>query len=371
MEFVDYKCLESLLIEGEELIATEGIGEKIKNAAKFIGKGLMNILHAIRKVLSIIVNKLKALISNKRKKESPKEAVVRITKENNELKAKLSKLKNSLRKGSNNNVRKANEAFEFSKDQTTGMIAALEKKIARNEVKLADLKKVYNQMDYYDDFRGDCIEFVELVNKSIRIVRSYLPKIVNDAKKYDNRGPAEDLSLNELYNIDYMIMATHRPSKWPKLYESLTENFDKVKYLFKYANIESNLTNGFQNLVKESTQTIDYLENMVKNMNNNPDNPAYRMIISNLTGNSGFVPMLQSSINLANKILNGYIVSDEPVDKGDSGWIDSIDLPDDNGWVNHIDLPDDNGWIDHIDLPGEPKKRRDYTEPVERRRRIM
>ena len=24
MEFVDYKCLESLLIEGEELIATEG-----------------------------------------------------------------------------------------------------------------------------------------------------------------------------------------------------------------------------------------------------------------------------------------------------------------------------------------------------------
>ena len=26
MEFVDYKCLESLLIEGEDLIATEGIG---------------------------------------------------------------------------------------------------------------------------------------------------------------------------------------------------------------------------------------------------------------------------------------------------------------------------------------------------------
>ena len=32
MEFVDYKCLESLLIEGEDLIATEGLGSAISNA---------------------------------------------------------------------------------------------------------------------------------------------------------------------------------------------------------------------------------------------------------------------------------------------------------------------------------------------------
>ena len=29
MEFVDYKCLESLLIEGEDLIATEGLFSKL------------------------------------------------------------------------------------------------------------------------------------------------------------------------------------------------------------------------------------------------------------------------------------------------------------------------------------------------------
>lgn len=29
MAFVDIKCLESLLVEGEEIIATEGIGSKI------------------------------------------------------------------------------------------------------------------------------------------------------------------------------------------------------------------------------------------------------------------------------------------------------------------------------------------------------
>ena len=42
LEFVDYKCLESLLIEGEDIIATEGFGSAIiniiKNAFRFIKK---------------------------------------------------------------------------------------------------------------------------------------------------------------------------------------------------------------------------------------------------------------------------------------------------------------------------------------------
>ena len=40
MEFVDYKCLESLLIEGEELIVTEGF----KDTAFKIIKGIFKIL---------------------------------------------------------------------------------------------------------------------------------------------------------------------------------------------------------------------------------------------------------------------------------------------------------------------------------------
>ena len=34
MEFADYKCLESLLIEGEKLIATEGLLDKLKERRK-------------------------------------------------------------------------------------------------------------------------------------------------------------------------------------------------------------------------------------------------------------------------------------------------------------------------------------------------
>lgn len=38
MKFVDYKCLESLLIEGEDSIAIEGFGSKIIE----IGKKVIN-----------------------------------------------------------------------------------------------------------------------------------------------------------------------------------------------------------------------------------------------------------------------------------------------------------------------------------------
>lgn len=54
MEFVDYKCLESLLIEGEDLIATEGIGAAfvslIKGAFTLIGRVFMAIANIFRNI---------------------------------------------------------------------------------------------------------------------------------------------------------------------------------------------------------------------------------------------------------------------------------------------------------------------------------
>ena len=91
MEFVDYKCLESLLIDGEQIAVTEGLTDKIKSAAKFIGKSLLAVLRAIKSVILKIVEKISALKSRKTKNESPKEAAARLAKENEELKAKLSK----------------------------------------------------------------------------------------------------------------------------------------------------------------------------------------------------------------------------------------------------------------------------------------
>ena len=52
MEFVDYKCLESLLIEGEELIATEGfidtVKKKITDFFRMIGRMITNLISIIK-----------------------------------------------------------------------------------------------------------------------------------------------------------------------------------------------------------------------------------------------------------------------------------------------------------------------------------
>lgn len=71
MEFVDYKCLESLLIEGEELIATEGFGDRLreiitnllKKLNKFLISSLINFITLLNKLLVKFKNK-KAGIKN-------------------------------------------------------------------------------------------------------------------------------------------------------------------------------------------------------------------------------------------------------------------------------------------------------------------
>lgn len=62
MEFVDYKCLESLLIEGEELIATEGIGNMIKG---FISK-FFRIIHDFFRAIASIFYKIGLKIRHKK-----------------------------------------------------------------------------------------------------------------------------------------------------------------------------------------------------------------------------------------------------------------------------------------------------------------
>ena len=56
LEFVDYKCLESLLIDGEDIIATEGIGGTVKtNFKKFVDYWIKNgVIYLFKWILAII-----------------------------------------------------------------------------------------------------------------------------------------------------------------------------------------------------------------------------------------------------------------------------------------------------------------------------
>lgn len=60
MAFVDIKCLESLLIEGEDLIATEGIGSAIVNAAKRVFSMIKKLIDFVIRMISNLINKLKS-----------------------------------------------------------------------------------------------------------------------------------------------------------------------------------------------------------------------------------------------------------------------------------------------------------------------
>ena len=60
MEFVDYKCLESLLIEGEDIIATEGIGKILGSLVKGVFSLIMRAFRTIAGIFRNIATKLKS-----------------------------------------------------------------------------------------------------------------------------------------------------------------------------------------------------------------------------------------------------------------------------------------------------------------------
>lgn len=63
MEFVDYKCLESLLIEGEDLIATEGLSYKLSYKIK---TAILNFFKMIGSMIDKLINIIKSKFSKNR-----------------------------------------------------------------------------------------------------------------------------------------------------------------------------------------------------------------------------------------------------------------------------------------------------------------
>lgn len=337
MEFVDYKCLESLLIDGEQIAVTEGLTDKIKSAAKFIGKTLLAVLRAIKSVILKIVEKIRALKSRKDGNESPKEAAARLTKENEELKAKLSKLESDLssekfqnetlkdRMKRNKDLAKKNETLESKKDRATKMIASLKKQISDNEAKIENIKEADKNKTYYDNFRKTCLTFIALVSQQTNKAYTVLPKFVEKAKKYNNKTRKDLLEDEEdedsINNIDFytelqQTLPTMRSGSWSSLYKTLKYTYlEKIKENPEYLQFTGDIGRGFEELVKQSTQTITYLEKMVNDMNNNgaENNPAYKVIIRDIMKAEGFIGMLQSSINLSNQILNCYVAQNNHI----------------------------------------------------------
>ena len=72
MEFVDYKCLESLLIEGEDLIATEGLGSKLLAMVKGFVTVVQKFIGVIVKIVTNIISAIKRKINSAKSKAHEK-----------------------------------------------------------------------------------------------------------------------------------------------------------------------------------------------------------------------------------------------------------------------------------------------------------
>ena len=310
MEFVDYKCLESLLIEGEEIAVTEGLTDKIKSATKFIGKGLMTILNAIKKILIIIANKVRTLMS--RKQESPKDMAARLMKENEELKSKLSNFENELNSErlKSKDLEKKNEKLESKKDKATEMIASLKKKIEENDNQIKSIEKSKKMESRYNEFQKTALAFIALVSQQNQKVYTILPRLIDKAKRHDNSKEDDVYRDRDFMRALDSSLPTMSSGSWSTLYKNLKYNYlPDIKESDNYIFGTPEIYRGFQILINESERAIRYLENMVDNIDKNgtENNPAYKIILEEIMDQEGCMDMLYKSINIANEIITVYV----------------------------------------------------------------
>jgi len=345
-------------------IAEEGFGEAIKKAGKFVGKVLLSIIQAIKRVLQGMVNKLRQLASRKNgnKKESKNDLIERLDMENREKANKIQMLERALKNQKdttimweeaykersdraakdgernlkelrqrneelysankeNDSLKKDNSKLSEKKEKATKLIADLKKEIAANKEKIESIKKNANTESTYAKFRKTCLTFISHVTQQINKAYTVLPKLVAEAKKFDG---ADRKSLHESKDGSYedtfidkrdSDLPTMASGNWSYLYKSLKFSYlPKVKENGGYLEWNYDIGRGFEILVKQATQTIEYLEKMVRDMNNGAENnPAYKNIIQNITKDNGFIEMLRSSINLSNEILTCFVTHDKMI----------------------------------------------------------
>lgn len=324
-------ALESYLIPAEE-----GFMDKVKSATKWVGKTLMKILEVIKRGLLSIVKKVRALFASKNKKrESPKELAEKLSKENDELKKKIAYLEQNYADEKAEHQRdnrravgeflkddKKIEKLESKKERASNMIADLKKQVKDNEDKMQAYKESVSNANDYKRFEKVCLAFIAQSSQQINKAYTVLPKLVAYAKKYDNTTRKRELSDDDdddmmdrsFYTKIQSDLPTMASGSWSNLYKTLKYTYLKsVQENSAYVEWRSDVGRGLEILVKQSTQTIEYLEKMVKDINANNDtsnNAAYKWIVDDITRNEGFIDMLRCTVSVCNSILDCYTKHD-------------------------------------------------------------
>ena len=318
------------------MIAEEGILSGIKAVGKMAWKGLLRIIEIIKTGLNHIREKLRKLLSRKKKnelKESKKETINRLEEEKAKLEERLNtltaKTTDTYNKLNAENTKLSDENKKLRKDikdrdedsyfekrrnsqnivEKDAVIARLKEEIAKKDKEIESLKesKDSQKMDrLYADFEKQCMTFISHVSMQNNKAYTALPKLINEAKKYADVESRRDIPY-QFYDKINAAVPTMASGGWSHLYKTIKHNYlPSVRENKKYIDFKQDIGRGFEILVSQCNQTIQLLEKTVKELSAN-DNVALSSIITHISAEEGFIDMLRSSVSLSNEILDCYV----------------------------------------------------------------
>lgn len=223
MAFVDIKCLESLIIEGEEMIATEGIGSAISGIAKRIFGMITGFINTIIGIFRGMVNKLRGKKPKKFSHEELKKMGID-TFEPDTIKVDTFKPESNA---SSNAGLKNSERFGITSEIAMNTLRSLVNSICTNFLKVyantgttdisdevvTGLNNEYkNASEKLDDYISKYSnshnvitnKYKELIIKGLDANIAGLEKYKNRVDKFKN-GSIDDLYTNEKECINLLI----------------------------------------------------------------------------------------------------------------------------------------------------------------------
>ena len=298
MEFVDYKCLESLLIEGEELIATEGfidtVKKKISDFFKLIGR-------LITKFIGIIKAKYnKGKSSSKFSSEELKKMVI-VTFEPDTIKS---------------------DTFEPAKKNPPSDEDA--KKVADS------IKQRYENSTQYKKHKADS----EAAKKQLEEARAAKPQIQPGKRKkkncaskiYDMILKLHDVEKSmfnltlDLYKLDMQSYSTYNMSPLhnrfdaigdkinaiEEIYDSINDNIDNYYLGIKGMDTQDNIIRGLEQTKADIDKHIAVFEKNDKAAKSvyrdKPNSSEYNKYTPMMKNCSKVTTLISNFINLVNKL---------------------------------------------------------------------
>ena len=212
MEFVDYKCLESLLIEGEELIATEGLGKVLGSLIKGVFSLIMRAFRTIAGIFRNIAAKLKSKkpvnnSSNSKDDDNPieeKKENDSISKNNTPASQKISaNFLDRVIRGGNNvtlvliNLTDACDTISISISENNdykNAVNTIHENIDKLEEKYNNFEDTLNKFKDFFDSIGNRISF--------KYRNTYIEKCTQMSTQYTEYATRCENKLNHLMELD-------------------------------------------------------------------------------------------------------------------------------------------------------------------------